>query len=76
MGSGVEHGAETAAVLRAQGDAVGVLQVRLYRPFSAEAFLAALPQTCAAVAVLEQTKEPGPRASRSIRTWSPLWPRR
>ena len=36
-----------------------MLQVRLYRPFAAEAFLAALPRSVRAVAVLEQTKEPG-----------------
>jgi pyruvate-ferredoxin/flavodoxin oxidoreductase len=59
MGSGAETARETAAFLRDQGDAVGVLQVRLYRPFSAEHFLTAVPETCRAVAVLEQTKEPG-----------------
>jgi pyruvate-ferredoxin/flavodoxin oxidoreductase len=59
MGSGVETARETAAVLRGSGERVGVLQVRLYRPFAAEAFLAALPDSCRALAVLEQTKEPG-----------------
>ncbi len=59
MGSGAETARETAAVLQATGERVGVLQVRLYRPFAAEAFLAALPDSCRAVAVLEQTKEPG-----------------
>jgi pyruvate-ferredoxin/flavodoxin oxidoreductase len=62
MGSGAETVRETAAHLRKDGkdgQRVGVLQVRLYRPFSAEAFLSALPQACRAVAVLEQTKEPG-----------------
>jgi pyruvate-ferredoxin/flavodoxin oxidoreductase len=59
MGSGAETARETAAALRARGEKVGVLQVRLYRPFAAEAFLAALPETARAVAVLEQTKEPG-----------------
>jgi pyruvate-ferredoxin/flavodoxin oxidoreductase len=59
MGSGAETARETAAFLRTKGERVGVLQVRLYRPFAAEAFLAALPESCRALAVLEQTKEPG-----------------
>jgi len=59
MGSGAETAAETARALQAQGEAVGVLQVRLYRPFSASHFLAALPATCLHIAVIEQTKEPG-----------------
>jgi pyruvate-ferredoxin/flavodoxin oxidoreductase len=59
MGSGAETARETAAFLQKAGEGVGVLQVRLYRPFSAEHFLAALPDTCRAIAVLEQTKEPG-----------------
>jgi pyruvate-ferredoxin/flavodoxin oxidoreductase len=59
MGSGAETARQTAAALRRTGEKVGVLQVRLFRPFSAAHFLAALPQSCRAVAVLEQTKEPG-----------------
>ena len=59
MGSGTETVRATAAALRASGEKVGMLQIRLYRPFAADAFLAALPQSVRAVAVLEQTKEPG-----------------
>jgi len=62
MGSSAETARAAAAVLsgaKGGGRKVGVLQVRLYRPFSAEHFLAALPQTVKAVAVLERTKEPG-----------------
>jgi len=59
MGSGAETARETAAALRQAGEKVGVLQVRLFRPFSAADFLALLPQTCRTIAVLEQTKEPG-----------------
>jgi pyruvate-ferredoxin/flavodoxin oxidoreductase len=59
MGSGAETARETAAVLRARGESVGVLQVRLYRPFAVEAFVAALPESVRGVGVLEQTKEPG-----------------
>src|SRR5271166_2906030 len=59
MGSGAETARAAADALRRAGAKVGVLQVRLYRPFSAEHFLAALPESCRAIAVLEQTKEPG-----------------
>jgi pyruvate-ferredoxin/flavodoxin oxidoreductase len=59
MGSGAETARETALALRGTGEKVGVLQVRLYRPFAAGRFLAALPERCRAIAVLEQTKEPG-----------------
>lgn len=60
MGSGVEVVRETMRHLRATaGERVGVLAVRLYRPFSTEHFLAALPGTCQAIAVLDRTKEPG-----------------
>jgi pyruvate-ferredoxin/flavodoxin oxidoreductase len=59
MGSGADTARETAVALQQAGEKVGVLQVRLFRPFSASHFLAALPATCRAVAVLEQTKEPG-----------------
>ena len=66
MGSGAETARETADALQRAGEKVGVLQVRLFRPFSAAHFLAPLPPTCRAVAVLEQTKEPGAGASRCI----------
>jgi pyruvate-ferredoxin/flavodoxin oxidoreductase len=59
MGSGVETANATALALNEQGERVGVLQVRLYRPFAVDTFLAALPRSVRAVAVLEQTKEPG-----------------
>ena len=59
MGSGAPTVRATVAHLCAAGERVGIVQVRLYRPFSAEHFLQALPASCTAVAVLEQTKEPG-----------------
>ncbi len=59
MGSGAETARETAKTLRAAGEKVGVLQIRLYRPFSAAAFVAAIPASVRSIAVLEQTKEPG-----------------
>ena len=43
----------------AKGEKVGLLKVRLYRPFAAEAFLPALPDTVRKIAVLDRTKEPG-----------------
>jgi pyruvate-ferredoxin/flavodoxin oxidoreductase len=59
MGSAADTARETAAALQRVGEKVGVLQVRLFRPFSSDDFLAALPDTCRAVAVLDRTKEPG-----------------
>ena len=59
MGSGAECAEETVAALTAAGEKVGVVKVRLYRPFSAEAFVAALPPTVRRIAVLDRTKEPG-----------------
>ena len=59
MGSAGEAVEETVHHLRAGGEKVGVLKVRLYRPFAADAFLAALPATVRQIAVLDRTKEPG-----------------
>jgi pyruvate-ferredoxin/flavodoxin oxidoreductase len=59
MGSGAETAQETAEYLNSKGEKVGVLKVRLYRPFSIPDFLAALPKTTRAIAVLDRTKEPG-----------------
>jgi pyruvate-ferredoxin/flavodoxin oxidoreductase len=59
MGSGAEVAQETVAVLAARGERVGLLKVRLFRPFSVEDFLAAIPQSVQALAVLDRTKEPG-----------------
>jgi pyruvate-ferredoxin/flavodoxin oxidoreductase len=59
MASGAEVVRETAAHLQNKGEKVGVITVRLYRPFSAEHLLGALPESCRAVAVLDRTKEPG-----------------
>ncbi|HEU5180435.1 MAG TPA: pyruvate:ferredoxin (flavodoxin) oxidoreductase [Candidatus Polarisedimenticolia bacterium] len=59
MGSGAETVHETVDELTGKGEKVGVLKVRLYRPFSRTAFLAALPKSVRALAVLDRTKEPG-----------------
>ncbi len=59
MGSGGETVEETAALLNTTGERVGVLRVRLYRPFPAEALVAALPASAKVVGVLDRTKEPG-----------------
>jgi pyruvate-ferredoxin/flavodoxin oxidoreductase len=59
MGSGCETASETVDYLNAAGEKVGVLKVRLYRPFDARAFIEALPVTTKAIAVLDRTKEPG-----------------
>jgi pyruvate-ferredoxin/flavodoxin oxidoreductase len=59
MGSGAETAEETVEDLNAQGARVGLLKVRLYRPFAPQALVAALPDTVRAVAVLDRCKEPG-----------------
>ena len=59
IGSGAETARETARYLCDRGERVGVVQVRLYRPFPTEAFITALPPSCTSLAVLDRTKEPG-----------------
>src|SRR5512140_1641105 len=59
MGSGAETAHEMVDWMVARGEKVGVLKVRLYRPFAVADFLQALPQTARAIAVLDRTKEPG-----------------
>ena len=59
MGSAAETAKETVDYLTARGEKVGLINVHLYRPFSAEHFLAAVPASCKRLAVLDRTKEPG-----------------
>jgi pyruvate-ferredoxin/flavodoxin oxidoreductase len=59
MGSAAGAAEETIESLQAKGEKVGLLKVRLFRPFAVDAFLAALPSTVRAIAVLDRTKEPG-----------------
>ncbi len=59
MGSGAGAATEAVQRLVSQGDRVGLLTVRLYRPFDGEAFRAALPESARSIAVLDRTKEPG-----------------
>lgn len=59
MGSGSETARSTAAALREKGEKIGVIQVRLYRPFSVAHLLAALPISVRAIAVLDRTMEAG-----------------
>ncbi|MGK9369460.1 pyruvate:ferredoxin (flavodoxin) oxidoreductase [Melioribacter sp. Ez-97] len=60
MGSGAETAEETVEYMtQRMEEKVGILKVRLYRPFSAKHFLAALPKTVEKIAVLDRTKEPG-----------------
>jgi pyruvate-ferredoxin/flavodoxin oxidoreductase len=59
MGSGCETAEETVAALRQNGEKVGLLKVRLYRPFSVSHFINSLPASTKAIAVLDRTKEPG-----------------
>jgi pyruvate-ferredoxin/flavodoxin oxidoreductase len=59
MGSGAEVAHEAVEWLVGRGEKVGLVKVRVYRPFSAGHFLAALPKSVKAIAVLDRTKEPG-----------------
>jgi pyruvate-ferredoxin/flavodoxin oxidoreductase len=59
MGSGAEAAHETVEYLNAQGEKIGLLKVRLYRPFSVKRFMEALPPTVRQIAVLDRTKEAG-----------------
>ena len=59
MGSGAEVAQEAVEELNRHGAKFGVLKVRLYRPFSVEHFIQALPPTVEAIAVLDRSKEPG-----------------
>ena len=59
MGSGAETVHETVEALTRAGEKVGLVKVRLYRPFSRQAFIRALPVTTKSIAVLDRTKEPG-----------------
>ena len=59
MGSGAEVAHETVEHLTAKGEKVGVIKVRLFRPFSVEYFVKVLPETVKVIAVLDRTKEPG-----------------
>jgi pyruvate-ferredoxin/flavodoxin oxidoreductase len=59
MGSGLGAVKDTVAALNAQGQKLGVVAVRLFRPFSAEAVVGAMPKTVKSIAVLDRTKEPG-----------------
>jgi pyruvate-ferredoxin/flavodoxin oxidoreductase len=59
MGSGAETAHETVEWLNAHGERLGLIKVRLYRPFSVSHFIDALPVSTQALAVLDRTKEPG-----------------
>jgi pyruvate-ferredoxin/flavodoxin oxidoreductase len=59
MGSGCETAEETVEALNKSGEKVGLLKIRLYRPFSVSHFIDALPRSAKAIAVLDRTKEPG-----------------
>jgi pyruvate-ferredoxin/flavodoxin oxidoreductase len=59
MGSGAETASETARYLAERGERVGVIQIRLYRPFPTRLFIETLPPSVTSIAVLDRTKEPG-----------------
>ncbi len=59
MGSGADTLHEVVDYLTARGEKVGLVKVRLFRPFDGPAFMAALPETVRRIAILDRTKEPG-----------------
>jgi pyruvate-ferredoxin/flavodoxin oxidoreductase len=59
MGSGAEAAEEAVDAMVKQGEKIGMVKVRLYRPFDSKAFLASLPSTVKSIAVLDRCKEPG-----------------
>jgi len=59
MGSGAEAAEETVDYLTAREEKVGIIKVRLYRPFSIDSFINAIPKSVKSIAVLDRTKEPG-----------------
>ncbi|MGA3008902.1 MAG: pyruvate:ferredoxin (flavodoxin) oxidoreductase [Terracidiphilus sp.] len=59
MGSGAEAAEEAVDLMVKQGEKIGMVKVRLYRPFDSGAFLAAMPSTVKSIAVLDRCKEPG-----------------
>ena len=59
MGSGGEAVHETVDYLAEKGEKVGLIKVRLYRPFDTKAFISSIPKTVKSIAVLDRTKEPG-----------------
>lgn len=59
MGSGAEAAEETVDYLMAKGEKVGLVKVRLFKPFSIKHFLKAIPKSVEKIAVLDRTKEPG-----------------
>ena len=71
MGSGCETIEETINYLNKKGEKLGLVKVHLYRPFSAERLLEAIPATCKKIAVLDRTKEPGSLGEPSTRTFAP-----
>ena len=59
MGSGADVVEETINYLNSKGEKLGIIKVRLYRPFAADKFIEAIPASCKRIAVLDRTKEPG-----------------
>jgi pyruvate-ferredoxin/flavodoxin oxidoreductase len=59
MGSGAGAAEETIEHLQRRGEKIGLLKVRLFRPFAVDAFLSAIPKSVSGIAVLDRTKEPG-----------------
>jgi pyruvate-ferredoxin/flavodoxin oxidoreductase len=68
MGSGIARPRSRSSTWSRSGEKVGMIKVRLFRPFALALLFAALPRTAKSMAVLDRTKEPGATASRCTRT--------
>ena len=75
MGSINDVAEEVIDYLNAHGEKVGLVKVRLFRPFCADKLLAAIPATAKKIAVWTVPRSPALRASLCTRMWSWLWPR-
>ena len=72
MGSVCDTIEETIDYLNAKGEKVGLIKVRLYRPFSVKHLLSVMPATVKSISVLDRTKEPGSLGEPLYSTSSPL----
>ena len=73
MGSGAEAAEEAVDLMVKQGEKMGIVKVRLYRPFDSTAFLEALPKTVKSIAMLDRSKEPGSAGEPLYQDILPSW---
>ena len=74
MGSVCDAAEEVVDYMNGKGEKVGLIKVRLYRPFVTDRFVAAIPATAKNIVVMDRCKEPSAIGEPSTRMWSPPWP--